>query len=187
MSLNSGPSLYNDGDSVSGTRCNLDFDKLYRDYCSELCSRLRRSFGTGPPDPEDAAQAAFAKFAALEDRDRIRNPRAFLLTTARNIILDHKRSEGRHFNYAQSVLAEHTSFKLDELTPERVVIEKERFDIVRRAIDTLPHKQQVVLGLSRRRGYTYMQIVEETGWSYGDVYRHMNMALATLADALKRG
>ncbi len=163
-----------------------DFEQLYRVYWQDLCGHLRRVFGAGPPEPEDAVQAAFIRFAALEEPQRVRNPRAFLLVTARNIILDQKRRSGRHLDYAKAVLAENSGPQLDDLSPERVLIEKERFEVINEVFQTLPHKQQVILTLRRRYNYTYKQISDETGWSYGDVYRQMDKALASLSQALKR-
>jgi RNA polymerase sigma factor (sigma-70 family) len=163
-----------------------NFEQLYRVYWQDLCGHLRRMFGSGPPEPEDAVQAAFVRFAALDEPQLVRNPRAFLLVTARNIILDQKRRSGRHLEYAKAVLAENAGPQLDDFSPERVLIEKQRFAVINEAFRQLPEKQQVVLTLRRRYGYTYQQIANETGWSYGDVYRQMDKALATLAQAVKR-
>lgn len=165
---------------------SVAFEQLYRSYWKDLCQQVRRAFGSGPPEPEDVAQAAFARFAELADPEQVRNPRALLLVTARNIVLDHKRRNGRHNAYARTVQAELISAPQSDFSPERVLIDMERLEIVKSAIDKLPHKQKVVLSLHRHRGYTYQQIVAETGWSYGDVYRQMEAALATLASALKR-
>jgi RNA polymerase sigma factor (sigma-70 family) len=162
------------------------FEALYRSYWKDLCQQLRSAFGAGPPEPEDVAQAAFERLAALEDPARVNNPKAFLLVTARNIVFDHKRRSGRHFEYARSVLSEHSGPSLDVLSPERLLIEKERFQNIRVAVESLPYKQKVVLRLHRQLGYTYQKIAEETGWSYGDVYRQMEFALVALCSALKR-
>ena len=163
-----------------------NFEHLYRVYWQDLCGHLRRMFGSGPPEPEDAVQAAFVRYAALKEPQLIRNPRAFLLVTARNIILDQKRRSGRHLEYAKAVLAENSGEQLDDVTPERVLLEKERFETINEVFSRLPHKQQVILTLRRRHGYTYQQIAKETGWSYGDVYRQMDKALETLSQALAR-
>jgi len=172
------------GDPMPSTGSSIE--TLYRDYWAELCRKLRQKFGAGPPEPEDVVQAAFAKLAALKDPASIRNPRAFLFTTAHNIVVDHKRQQRRHFDYAQGLLAENPLLNLDELTPERVYIHSERFEIIRKTIEKLPDKQRVVLNLHRNHGRTYQQIADETGWSYGDVYRQMEAALETLTEALKR-
>lgn len=164
----------------------MAFEELYRSYWKDLCWQLRRAFGAGPPEPEDVAQAAFARFAELGDPERIRNPRALLLVTARNIILDHKRRNGHHLAYMRSLKAELIHTPQNDISPERVLIEMERLEVVKQAIASLPHKQKVILSLHRHHGYTYQQIVAETGWSYGDVYRQMEAALASLASALRR-
>lgn len=162
------------------------FEDLYRNYWQDLCQQLRRNFGSGPPEPEDVAQAAFERLAALKDPGKVLNPQAFLLVTARNIVLDHKRRSGRHSEYARSVMSEQSGLISDDLSPERLLIDKERVQQVRRAIEKLTIKQQTVLRLHRQKGYTYKMIAEETGWSYGDVYRQMDGALAALTNALKR-
>lgn len=171
---------------MSGRSDDFAFEALYRSYWKDLCMQLRRAFGAGPPEPEDVAQAAFARFAELGDLSRIRNPRGLLLVTARNIVLDHKRRNGRHIEYARTFRADLTDAPQEAISPERALIEMERLELLRDAIDKLPHKQKVILSLHRHRGLTYQQIVSETGWSYGDVYRQMDAALATLASALKR-
>jgi RNA polymerase sigma-70 factor (ECF subfamily) len=191
LSKSNTKSLSSNQDALSaGDRVALNdaanFEQLYRVYWQDLCGHLRRMFGAGPPEPEDAVQAAFIRFAALEEPQSVRNPRAFLLVTARNIILDQKRRSGRHLDYAKAVLAENSGPQLDDLSPERVLLEKERFEVINAVFQTLPHKQQVILTLRRRYNYTYQQIADETGWSYGDVYRQMDKALASLSQALKR-
>ena len=161
------------------------FEDLYRNYWADLCRQVRTAFGAGPPEPEDVAQAAFERLASVQNPERIHNPRGFLLVTARNIVLDHKRRSGKHFEYARVVVAEHSDLKMDDLSPERLLIHKERFLSLRQAIEKLPHKQKVVLRLHRQQGYTYQQIADETGWSYGDVNRQVDNALASLSQALK--
>jgi len=53
-------------------------DVLYARHWGELCHYIKKHFGAGPPDPEDVAQEAFVKFAAVNDREAIDNPRAYL-------------------------------------------------------------------------------------------------------------
>ena len=168
------------------SRSSSTFDELYRDYWNELCARLSRTFGKGPPDPEDAAQAAFVRFASLNDPGQVRNPRAFLLTTARNFILDHKRNHARSSTHLQAALHDRNEVEIDNLTPERVMLGREQLEIVEKVISKLTQKQKTVLNLSRIKGYTYTEICNETGWSYGDVYRQTSIALEKLAEALDR-
>lgn len=161
-------------------------EQLYRDHWVELRRALHRYFGAGPPEPDDVAQAAFARFAAMENPAAVENPRAYLFSVARNIVVDHKRRQKRQLLYARAVLAEHDPNHHNAPSPECVALERERLLAMERAIEALPHKQKVVLSLHRRQGLTYQQISKQTGWSYGDVYRQMEAALAALSRALKR-
>lgn len=61
-----------------------EVERLYRSYSESMRRYIAKAFGAGPPDPEDAVQAAFEKYAALENRADVLNPRAFLMASARN-------------------------------------------------------------------------------------------------------
>ncbi|MEM8572896.1 MAG: sigma factor, partial [Pseudomonadota bacterium] len=72
---------------------------LYQEYAAELAEGLRKRFGNGPPDPDDVAQEAFQKVLERGDLSTIKNLRAFLWRTARNLILSSKRSDHRRSAY----------------------------------------------------------------------------------------
>ena len=74
---------------------------------------------------------------------------------------------------------------LDEISPERVLMEKQRFEILNAAIKRLPDKQQRMLAMNRYHGMTYAQIAARTGWSLADISRQLTRALAMLDAALK--
>lgn len=161
-------------------------DALYRDHFADLCANIRKSFGAGPPEPEDAVQTAFEKFAKLRNPGAVRDARAFLYISARNVVLDHKRSAKVADAYIAEQIALDHELKLEGITPERVVVSKERFDILVEAMRALPQKQRVILAMSRLEGKSYAQIREETGWSAGDISRNMNAGISALVIALKR-
>jgi len=60
-------------------------EQLYARYGAWLRQRLRRRFGSLEGD--DIGQDAWLRVAALDDVDRIRHPKAFLLRVATNIAL----------------------------------------------------------------------------------------------------
>ena len=160
-------------------------DDLYRHYAGELRKAVRKSFGAGPPEPDDVVQAAFARYATLDDPAKVRNPRAFLYTTARNIVLDHKRGQRRTDAFIDEVLAE-AGQQVDKITPEDVLLHREQFDIMVAVMRRLPKKQRVVLTMSRLHGHSYGQIARVTGWSVSDIGRQLNAGLETIDDALRR-
>lgn len=161
-------------------------DEIYRAYFQPLSAAIARTFGQGPPDPEEIVQAAFLKFMRMEDRSRVENARAFLFASARNIMLDHKRRSRRAEAYVAEQLAFDPAFQLEEISPERVLESKDRLEVLTEAMKALPYKQQVVLTLSRLHGKTYAEIIEVTGWSLGDISRNLNAGKAALMDALAR-
>lgn len=160
------------------------FELIYRQYWSELCKYIFKTFGAGPPDPQDVAQEAFAKFANLENTDQIENKRAYLYRTARNIVLEHKRKEIVAGAYIDDALYRSGGIVLEELTPERIIIERERFSIVNLAFKGLTQKQKIVLTLKQYHGATFAEITKRTGWSTGDVSRQLSTALDILNEAL---
>jgi len=174
------------GKGGSTARSDARLDALYRDHFFDLVANIRKSFGSGPPEPEDVVQSAFTKFASLENPSIINDPRAFLYITARNLVLDYKRTAKVVDAYIAEQMAFDRELSLEEITPERVAVSRERFDVLVEAMRALPHKQQVILAMSRLEGKSYREIGVETGWSAGDISRNMNAAISALVIALKR-
>lgn len=169
-----------------GATANARLEDLYRAHFSDLCANIRKSFGSGPPEPEDAVQSAFEKFAKLKNPDEVRDARAFLYVAARNVVLDYKRSAKVANAYIAEQIALDQELKLEGITPERVVESKQRFETLVAAMRALPEKQQLILAMSRLEGKSYREIHKETGWSAGDISRNMNAGISALVIALKR-
>lgn len=164
---------------------DASLDDIYRAYFRPLSAAIAKAFGQGPPEPEEVVQTAFLKFIGLKDRGKVLSARAFLYTAARNIIIDDRRRARRADAYVAAQLAYDSQFALEEITPERVLGEKERFDVMAAAMRKLPRKQQVVLTMNRLQGKSYEQIVRETGWSLGDISRNLNAGKQALMEALE--
>ncbi|MCG8506624.1 MAG: sigma-70 family RNA polymerase sigma factor [Sphingomonadales bacterium] len=170
---------------LADLRGDASLDDIYRAYFRPLSAAIAKAFGQGPPEPEEVVHTAFLKFIGLKDRGKVKNARAFLYTTARNIVIDDKRRIRRNDSYVAAQLAYDSEFELEEITPERVLREKERFAVVAAAMKKLPRKQQVVLTMNRLQGKSYSEIIRETGWSLGDISRNLNAGKQTLMDALE--
>jgi RNA polymerase sigma-70 factor (ECF subfamily) len=164
----------------------FDLRSFYASVKQEICDLLRAKFGDGPPEPEDMAQAAFAKLAALEDPSKILNPKAFLYAAARNLTLDELRRNGRRRRFEQAIAAQPDEQNVDQASPERVLLAKEQYAIVREAIAAMPAAQQEVLTLHRLEGLSLDAIARRTGMSKTTVHRHVVGAIALLHQALKR-
>ena len=157
---------------------------LYDRYWAELCNYINKAFGGGPPDPEDVAQTAFEKYAALNNPDDIRNPRAFLYTAARNTVFDHKRREKTKNAHADDLINGGACGHVDEISPERVLIDKERLSIIEAAVAKMPEKQRHVFLLSALEGCGYAEISRRTGVPPSSVRRYVTKALKACDDAI---
>ena len=170
---------------AAGLREDATLDATYRALFSPLCASIAKAFGQGPPEPEEVVQAAFTKFLTVKDRHAIREPRAWLFMVARNIILDHKRHKKHVDAYVAEQLAYDPDYEIEEITPLRVVENRERFDVLIATMKRLPHKQQVMLTMNRVHGKTYQEISKETGWSLGHISAQINEAKQALLEALE--
>jgi len=163
---------------------SLALKALYKAYFSELTGYIRAQFGNGPPDPDDIAQAAFLRFSSVESGQIIRNPRAFLYATARNLVIDHKRRQKTHSTYADEIFSRDKK-KFDEISPERVLIDRERFAIMRTVIKALPETERRVVLMHRLQSRTYADIARELDMSESGVRRAVARAIEAIDQALK--
>ena len=159
--------------------------ELYQRYWQELCTYVRSSFGNGPPDPEDVVQAAFIRYATVPDRAAILNPRAFLYTTARNIVIDHRRHERAVARNAHNVLTLTIDEDLSEITPERVLSGKERLRQLMDLLERMPERQRNVVLLNRVKGQTVREIADYYGMAEDTVRKQISRAIASCLKHLK--
>ena len=157
---------------------------IYKRHWTELCGYIRRVFGSGPPDPEDVAQTAFARFMQLARPEDIDNPWAFLTTTARHIAIDEHRRMQRSRAHTSDV-ADLPENNLSVLTPEDVFLQEERFEILAAALEALPLKQRRLVLLNRFEGLSYGEIGRRFGMSGENVRKHVERSLAHCAHALE--
>lgn len=160
-------------------------DELYRAHWNNLVGWLRRRYGAGPPAPEDIAQAAFAKLAAHDNLERIEHSKSYLYATAVHAALDEFHWRKRTDRFVEHEL-NRAGQPLEEITPERVYLDREQWDLMGRALETLSEKQQEIVRRSRFLGQTYAQISAETGWSSPDISRQLTAAMLALQAALGR-
>jgi RNA polymerase sigma factor (sigma-70 family) len=156
------------------------FDVLYARHWTELCHYIRRQFGVGPPDPEDVAQETFLKFAALENRHTIDNPRAYLYRTAHNVLIDERRRLALRKG-GGDIEALGIS---DDRTPERVLVGEQRLDVLKRTLLAMPEARRRSFLLNRLHGLSAAAIARMTGYSESAVKKHIGLALSDLETAL---
>lgn len=166
--------------------------ELYARHRSELVAYARRRVGAGPPDPEDLVQQAFANFAGLVDPQKVRNPGSFLRRAISNLIADHFRdpfarrgpvpAAGRDEEGEDSETG-----PADELSPEIILLDRERFAQVAAAIRAMPQRQAMFFVLNRFEGMSLTEISKRYGASVATVWRDVEAAVLACQDAMAQG
>ena len=165
----------------------MSLAQIYTNHREELYQFVRGKVGSGPPDPEDIVQQAFANYAARDNPTSIENPGGFLVRTAHNLISDYFRRSATRLNITmdearlEAALTDH-----DEISPEIVVLGRERFQCVMKALQALPRRQRRFLLLNRLNGLSYTAIAKANGVSVSTALREVESGVAACQAALAR-
>lgn len=181
------PSL--DDDIEDANACPVDsvgeppLSAIYRNYAKELADGIRGRFGDGPPDPDDVMQEAFRRVFERGDLASIKNPKAFLWRTARNLVLTSKTKDEQRSKYDFEV--EQVLFPLrgDKSTPETVMIAREQLKAINDALRQMPQKRRAAFYLYRVEGLKLAQVGKRLGIGRTAVSKHIAKA-ETQIDAL---
>ncbi len=167
-----------------GAEASNGLDDLYRRHFTALSAFVRRKFGSGPPDPEDVAQAAFERYAALANRSEVRNPKAFLYRCARNYVIDHRRRQAVSTRLAAEVESLNPTGASADSDPARVLEAREELAAVIAAIESLDARRREVLILNSIEGLSCAEIARRMGLSQTRVVQLYAQAIAACAKAL---
>lgn len=154
-------------------------DALFRAHWRDVCRLLHKCYGSGPPEPEDAAQEAFSRVAQMKNVAELQDPKAYIIKIAVNITLKSigRLCKTREF-IAEQLLVNPDQF--DEICPETILQNEQRIAAVQKGTEQLSDKQRDILMRARIKGQTYAQISADTGWSLADICRQLNTAMAVL-------
>ena len=155
---------------------------LYRRYHDGIRRYVLRSFGAGPPDPEDVVQAVFERYMAASHADRVLDPRAFLFRSARNYVIDQRRRQSVRADYARDVQS--IADASDDLDAERVLDSKQRWAAIEAAIARLDTRSREFLLMNRIHGLSSAEIARRKGCSATLVKTVIARALVALHRAL---
>ncbi|MEM7098405.1 MAG: sigma-70 family RNA polymerase sigma factor [Pseudomonadota bacterium] len=148
----------------------------YKDYAKELVNGIRRTFGAGPPDPEDVAQEAFHKLYERGDIDSIRNLRAFLWRTARNIVLVAKRKADVRAKYDFEIEQLFFSPAGDNSSPERIISAREQLSAINACLRNMPVRRRRAFMLYRVEGLSMEEVGRRLGLSRSGAAKHVARA-----------
>lgn len=158
-------------------------ESLYRAFFDDVRHYVAKRFGAGPPAPEDVAQQAFVRLAAGGHIDTIRNPRAFLMQAARNLVIDEYRRASVRQSAAEDGGRDFQE-QSDDIDPERVLSAKERLAVVRNTIERMPAARRRSFLMHRVSGLSFAEIARQTGYSESGVKKHVTIAFEEVERAV---
>lgn len=156
------------------------FEAFYRSQSGPLFHFFRRRAGRDAA--ADLVQEVFARMLCADVLERLDNPRAYMFSAARNLLIERSRRKAR----SQGRL-----FPLDEGRDAPVCPEQawsiEAADLrrtLRRTILAMPRRTRRVFLMHRLRSQTYREIANEVGIGEQGVEYHMMRALARCRTAV---
>lgn len=154
--------------------CTASFEAFYRSQKQPLFHFFRRRAGRDAAG--DLAQEVFARMLCADVFGRLENPRAYMFSAARNLLIERSRREGRN---------EARLLSLDEGRDASVCPEQawsiEAADLrrtLRRTVLAMPRRTRRIFLMHRLRSQTYREIANEVGIGEQGVEYHMMRALA---------
>ncbi|MEM9168011.1 MAG: sigma-70 family RNA polymerase sigma factor [Pseudomonadota bacterium] len=168
----------------AGERTDRALERLYRRYFLKLKTGLLKTYGSGPPDPEDVAQAAFARLSDRKDLTDIKDPESYLWVAARNIVLTEKRREAVQRGNAAEVERRFFGETCDVIEPERVFMAKDQLELVMDVLAQMPERRRRIFMLHRVHGLTLDDAGKRCGVTRTAAIRHVAVATRLIAEAV---
>jgi RNA polymerase sigma-70 factor (ECF subfamily) len=150
----------------------LNVETLYCDHHTWLLGWLRRRLAD-PFDAADLAHDTFARILAGRRVEDIKEPRAYLTTVARGILVNwyERKALERAYLEALALLPEP-----ETPSPEHRQLILETLHQIDAMLDTLPARVRRAFLLSQIEGLRYEDIATRLGCSLATVKRHMKQA-----------
>lgn len=132
----------------------------------------------------EIVQEAYSRTIEAEQKEPIKNKRAFLYRVAKNILID----ESRKVSNKHIVEYEDDMIKDEEIDLEELVITQDQSKKLYELIDKLPKKRRQAFILYAIEGYTRKEIALKLGISSNAVEKHITRSIIQIKEELeKRG
>lgn len=147
-----------------------------------LMRYLRRNWRM-PDEIADIRQEIYVRVYEAAAVGRPAAVKAFLFSTARNLLVDRARREKIVAIETYADLEE-TAMVVDELSPERHASGRLELRLLQRALEALPARCRQVVSLRRIDGFSQRDVAEKMGIAEGTVERQITIGMRLLADTM---
>lgn len=134
-------------------------------------------------DVDDVVQETYAILAALDDTSQIRQPRAYLFSVARSVILQQVR-RARIVSIEAVAEVERLDIEHDELSPDRHAAAGQELRRVGELLAGLPKRCRQAFLLRKLEGMSQREIAARMGISENTVEKHIGKCLKHLLRAI---
>jgi RNA polymerase sigma factor (sigma-70 family) len=128
----------------------------------------------------DIRQEAYARVYEAAQKARPRAPKAFLFTTARNLMVDRIRRE-RIVSIQAGGENDYLNVLIDEISPEQRVGANQELVRLARAFDRLPSKCREVVWLRRVKELSQREVADRMGLAEKTIEKHLRQGARLLA------
>jgi RNA polymerase sigma factor (sigma-70 family) len=144
-------------------------------YLDRVCKRSS--------EVPDLRQETYVRVCESARKSRPRFPRTFLLTTARNLVIDKVRRE-RVVSIDYTTNETLLNLSMDELTPERRLAARQDLQLVTRAFASLPERTRSVIWLRRIGGLSQREAAASLGIDESALEGRMTRGMRSLSKAV---
>jgi RNA polymerase sigma-70 factor (ECF subfamily) len=137
-------------------------------------------------DIDDIVQETYSRLSLTASVEDIRNPRTYLITTARSVMLSHIR-HARVVPMHSMTQLEAMDFVADEPDPETIAADRDELRRLAEAIGQLPPRTREVLVLRRVKGMSQREVAQKLGVAESTIEKQMSKGFSRLAEILGRG
>lgn len=174
--------LQSAGASMTVSDVDLWFVREVLPLESALMQYLRRNCRNKAEIP-DLVQDVYVQVYEAAQIALPERPKAFVLATARNLLINRVRRDQIVRIEAVADL-EAVSVALDEPSPERAVIARDMLRRLQSALDQLPARCRQAVVMKKVEGLPAREIASRMGISENTVNRHLTEGMLMLADCL---
>lgn len=162
---------------------SIELARHFETYRQDVLSFLRGRV-SDPTLAEDLLQQTFLRLLQRANWATIENPKAYVKTTARNVLADHYSLKSVKFSRegVEYVDERHSD---DKYSPVRLLKSHEQLKQIGDALGTLSSTVRRAFILSRFLGHTYAEVGEILGLSPRTIEKHVAKGYATTYAALR--
>ncbi len=150
-----------------------------------LTRYLRRAWGN-PADVPDLRQEIYVRVYESAAKSRPESPRAFLMSAARNLLIDRMRRERIvSIDFTQDF--ESLNVLVDEISPEQLLSARQELRCLSEALDQLSADCRAVIWLRRVEGLSQREVAAKLNMQEGTLASHLSRGLRVLTRAVLGG